>query len=332
MSKTRRALGWGFVAGSLLMYFLTVGSYAFQPDFLAAFTVFPIWVWGGIGLSLSFFALCSLRAPRSLIITGLWVITLILMMDEAKALLNFNHPEIAAERSVNHGGGRIIRVATVNCAEFAYGDPMDDLKKWDPDIVLLQQVYPQLVKRISESLYGGKGNYRAFMSNGIVTRYEIRRHVTNPMLRNQQITARLPGGDEIEVVNVHLATAATDMRLWSRESRALHIKNRNTRREELSDVLKVMQKTTNFPTDPIILGGDFNSGATDVAHRQLTRDFDDAFLKVGRGWGDTFHRRFPIHRIDHIYSAGELKPVACGVIVSKKTDHRIVIADLLLRN
>ena len=331
MSKTRRAVGWGFVGASLLMHILTVWSYASLPDFLAAFTVFPVWFWGGIGLSLSVVAFCFLRAPLSLIVTAVWAITLSVAMDEAKALSNFNHPKIAVERTVMLDGQRVIRIATVNCANFGFGDPVEDLKNWDPDIVLLQQVFPHRVKLIAEILYGGGGDFRAYQTNGVVTRFEIRREVRNPMLRDQQVTVRLPEGTEIEVVNVHLATAATDMRLWSSKSRALHRENRDLRRKELSYVLQVLEQTSSFPNTPTIFGGDFNSGATDIVHRQLNRDFDDTFTKVGRGWGNTFHRRFPIHRIDQIYSTRQFRPVSCGVVVSKKTDHRMVVADLLLR-
>ncbi|QTN31626.1 endonuclease/exonuclease/phosphatase family protein [Akkermansiaceae bacterium] len=331
MSTTRRAAGWVFVGASLLMHVLTVWAYASQPDSLAAFTVFPLWFWGGIGLALSVIAFCFLRAPLSLIVTAVWAVTLSVAMDEAKALSNFNHPKIAVERSVMLDGQRIIRVATVNCASFGYGDPMDDLRKWDPDIVLLQQVFPHRVKQVAENLYGGQADFRAYQTNGIVTRFEIRREVRNPASRNQQVTMRLPEGTEIEVVNIHLATAATDMRLWSSDSRSLHRQNRDLRRKELSVTLQVLEQTRPFTSTPTILGGDFNSGATDVVHRQLIRDFDDAFSVVGRGWGNTFHRRFPIHRIDHIYATRQLQPVSCGVIVSRKTDHRIVIADLRLQ-
>lgn len=162
MSKTRRTVGWGFFGGSLLMHVLTIWSYASQPDSLAAFTVFPIWFCGGIGLALSVIAFCFLRAPLSLIVTAVWAVTLSVAMDEAKALSNFNHPKIAAEPTLMLDGQRVIHVATINCANFAYGDPVEDLKEWDPDIVLLQQVFPHRVKRIAEILYGGSGDFRAY--------------------------------------------------------------------------------------------------------------------------------------------------------------------------
>ncbi|MFD2257753.1 endonuclease/exonuclease/phosphatase family protein [Luteolibacter algae] len=330
MSGTRRAIGWSLVGCSLFLHIITVWCYARQPDSLAAFTVLPIWIWGGAGLLMSVFAFCFLRAPLSLIVTAVWAVTLSVAMDEAKVLSNFSHPPITIERSLAINGHQILRVATVNCAGFNYGDPVEDLKKWDPDIVLLQQVYPHRVKEFAEKLYGGRGDYRAYLTNGIVTRYEIRREVRNPILSNQQLTVRLPSGAEIEVVNVHLTTAATDMRLWSKKGRTLHRTNRAIRRKQLSVILQVLEQTSPFPTTPTILGGDFNAGATDVVHRQLSRDFEDAFAKVGRGWGDTFHRRFPILRIDHIYSTRQLKPLSCGVAVSKNTDHRMVIADFMM--
>lgn len=330
MSITRRAVGWGFVGASLLMHALTVWAYARQPDSFAAFTVFPIWIWGGIGLLMSVFAFCFLRAPLSLIVTAVWAVTLSVAMDEARVLSNFSDPPLEPERAPATGDSRVIRVATVNCGNFAYGNPVEDLLKWDPDIVLLQQVFPHRVKEMAETLYGGSGDFRAYMTNGIITRFEIRREVRNPRTRNQQATLRLPGGSEIEVVNVHLATAATDMRLWNAESRAEHRKNRDLRRKELSVVLQILEQTSSFPATPTILGGDFNSGASDIVHRQLVRDFDDSFPAVGHGWGNTFHRRFPILRIDQIYATRQFRPVSSGVIVSRKTDHRIVISDLAI--
>ncbi len=330
MPRTRKALGWSLVGASLLTHAFTVWCYARQPDSLAAFTVLPLWLWGGIGLLMSFFAFCFLRAPLSLIVTAVWAVTLAVAMDEAAALSNFTHPRITRERSAIPDGTLPVRILTVNCASFAFGDPTDDIAKWDPDIVLIQQALPHQTKRISETLYGGNGDYRAYMTNGIATRFKILREIRNPVMRNQQATLRLPDGREIEVINVHLTTAATDMRLWSSDSRRMHAGNRTLRKKELSIVLQVLEQTSRFPATPTILGGDFNAGATDIVHRQLIADFDDAFAEVGRGWGDTFHRRFPILRIDHIYATRHFIPLSCGTAVTKKTDHRMVVADFLL--
>jgi endonuclease/exonuclease/phosphatase family metal-dependent hydrolase len=53
--------------------------------------------------------------------------------------------------------------------------------------------------------------------------------------------------------------------------------------------------------------------------------------RLAVGWGNTFHRRFPMLRIDHIYATRHFDPVSSGVVPTKATDHRMVISDLLLR-
>ena len=88
MTNVRRQLGWTLVASSLALHLLTVFAFARQPDRLAAFTVMPIWVWGGVGLLLSSVAFYFLRASLSLILTGIWAVTILLGADEARVLGN----------------------------------------------------------------------------------------------------------------------------------------------------------------------------------------------------------------------------------------------------
>ncbi len=117
------------------MHVLTVWSYASQPDHLAAFTVFPILFWGGIGLTLSVIAFCFLRAPLSLIVTAVWAVTLSVAMDEAKVVSNFNHPRIAVECSVMLDGQRIVRIyATRQLQQLSCGVLVS--KKTDHRIVI----------------------------------------------------------------------------------------------------------------------------------------------------------------------------------------------------
>ena len=212
-----------------------------------------------------------------------------------------------------------------------YGSPARDIALWQPDIVLLQDVYPDHVRQIADELYAGQGDYRANQTNGIVTRWKILREIRNPLQRDEELTIQLPSGREIEVVNVHLHTAATDLRLWLKQTWLEHRQNRFIRRKELDTTLKILEQTTNFPNTATIFGGDFNSPASDAIHRKLSRDFIDAFASSGTGWGDTFHRRFPILRIDHIYTTRHFTAVRSIVATSRHSDHRMVIADVLLK-
>ncbi len=331
MPSISRRLGWILVGTSLLLHIFTVYCFARQPDRFAAFSVMPIWLWGGIGLLLSTAAFYFLRASLSLILTAVWAVTLLIGADEARVLANFGKPAPLPGQAEPHDGKPVIRVITLNSAYFDYGNPAQDVAAWQPDIVLLQDILPHQVQQIADVLYKGRGDYRAFHTNGVVTRWKILKETRNPNQRDQQLTVLLPGGAEIEIVNVHLATAATDLRLWRRSAWNAHRKNRLVRQRELALTQQVHEQTTKFPHTPTIFGGDFNAPATDVVHRQLARDFVDAFATAGTGWGDTYQRRFPILRIDHLYATRHFTPVRCRAVTTRNSDHRMVVADFVMK-
>lgn len=335
MHTLHRRFGWILVGLSLALHLFTVFCYSRQPDTFAAFTVLPIWVWGGIGLGLSTVAFYFLRASLSLVLTAVWAVTLLVGADEARVLANFGKPVPLAGPAVPYDGMPVMRVMTINCALFKIGDPSKDIAAWEPDIVLLQDVHPHQVQQVAQILYGGHGDYRAHYSGkggvGIATRWKILREVRNPGMRSQQVTIETPDGGSLEVVNVHLVTAATDLAFWHRHAWREHRVNRAMRMKEISTARQVLEQTTNFPNSPTLFGGDFNAGATDVVHRQMNSDFVDAFSVAGTGWGNTYQRRFPILRIDHLYATRHLTPVRCRVATTRKSDHRMVIADFLQR-
>ncbi len=333
MSSLRRKLGWTLVGLSLLLHVFTVYCYTRQPDRLAAFTVMPIWLWGGIGLLMSSVAFYFLRAALSLVVTAVWAVTLLVGADEARVLANFGKAAPEPGPAAPHEGQAVLRVLTANCGHFKHGNPTTDIAAWNPDILLLQEVWPHQAQQIAKAVFGEEGEVRSHQSNAVATRWEIDASAI-PLLdvpgRNQQVVINLPGGGSVAVVNVHLATAATDLRLWEREAWRKHRSNRALRRQELALALSVLDQTTEFPAAAAIFGGDFNAPATDIVHYQLARDFDDAFSAAGTGWGNTYHRRLPVLRIDHIYATRHFTPVRARAVDTRESDHRMVVADFLM--
>jgi endonuclease/exonuclease/phosphatase (EEP) superfamily protein YafD len=329
MSSLRLSTGWTLVVLSLLLHLFTVYAFSRQPDRLAAFTVLPIWVWGGAGLMLSCFAFYFLRASLSLVMTAVWAVTLLVGADEARVLANLGKEAPKPGPATAHGNEPVLRAITINCSIFRYGDPSQDIAAWQPDIVFLQDAYPHQVRRVADVLYGGRGDYRSFHTNGIVTRWKIKREVRNTGQRSQQATIELPDGRTLETVNIHLLTAATDLRFWRRESWREHRINRAVRHKELSTVMGILKQTTSFPSTPTLLGGDFNAGANDIVHQRLTRWFDDAFAAAGTGWGNTYQRRLPVLRIDHLYATRHFAPARCRAVTTRHSDHRMVVADFV---
>lgn len=331
MSVLSRRLGWTLVGISLLLLAITVCIFALQPDRFSAFTVMPIWLWGGVGVFLSITALYFLRARFALVTTVLWCVTVLIGADETSALWNWGNPPPLPGPPQAHEGKPVIRVATLNCCVFGYGDPSDDLAAWQPDIVLLQDAWPHQAARIAQKLYQGRGGFSFLGSNAVITRWKITRSISEPGTRSQQVTVQLPGNRSIEVVNVHLPSAATDLRLWRKSAWVRHRDNRFLRQRELELTGKILRVTTSFPNTPTLLGGDFNAPATDSVHRQLTPDFVNSFAAVGSGWGNTYQRRLPVVRIDHLYATPHFTPIRSRVVHTRHSDHRMVISDFGLR-
>ncbi len=325
----RSRLGWFLVVASLLLHAFTVLTYSVQPDRLAAFTVLPFWLWCGMGLGLSVVAYYFLKASLSLIVSGIWAITLLIGSDECKVLANIGKQPPITGQAEPYRGKPVIRVASLNCALLGKGDPSLDLARWQPDIVLLQEVLPDQVQQISTALFGKQGDFRYHQTNAVITRWKIRHEIRNHTYRNMQVSVITPTGMEIKILNLHLLSAATDLQLWRRDAWKRHHDNRRQRKIELSNTLQMLEETSQFPNQATIIGGDFNAPATDVVHRQLTEFATDAFQASGTGWGNTFPWRFPILRIDFLYATNHLTPVRCRAVTTRHSDHRLVIADFI---
>lgn len=79
---------------------------------------------------------------------------------------------------------------------------------------------------------------------------------------------------------------------------------------------------------PVILVGDFNSTPNNSVYRRLAEGRQDVFRTAGRGWGATYHTRFPIVRIDYILVGPEWEVVDAYVPRAWLSDHLPVIASL----
>lgn len=79
---------------------------------------------------------------------------------------------------------------------------------------------------------------------------------------------------------------------------------------------------------PYIVSGDLNSTPHSWVYRHLTGDLTDAFKISGRGWGATYHARWPFVRIDFVLASPEWKPVKARVLNARVSDHRPLLAQL----
>ncbi len=142
-------------------------------------------------------------------------------------------------------------------------------------------------------------------------------------------------GREAVLYNLHLRTygrdkpwqeyepAAFDRAFWFRYMNqyrhAYQIRN-----WEVDQVLNMVESEE----VPVILVGDLNSTPNNWVYRRLAEGRQDAFRKAGRGWGATYHTRFPVVRIDFILVGPEWEVVEARVPRVWLSDHLPVVARL----
>jgi endonuclease/exonuclease/phosphatase family metal-dependent hydrolase len=317
---------------SLALHLFTVVLYIRLPIRFAAFTVFPIWVWGSIGLFLGVFCFIFFRARLSLLTVLIWTFTILHISDEARSLGRLGVDPLTHAPPQRHFGSKVLRVITLNCARQT--NPTDAVRGFKPDIIFLQEVpYAYHLKQLIDELFDGNGDYRFDHLKGcaIIVRGSVNNEIKVPKYRSQLLSVEMPNGRNLQLLNVHLQPAATNLRLFSRDCWQEHSQNRRLRQIELAYALGVLNQKSSFPGTPAIVAGDFNAPANDVVYRLLDPDFTDAFNEVGTGWANTYHRSLPLLRIDHIYSSEKLVPVRARAFKRGESDHRMVVADYVYR-
>ncbi len=318
---------------SLLLHLFTLILYIRLPAPFAAFTVFPIWLWGSFGLFLAAFSFIFYRARFSLTLVLVWTFTILTLSDEARSLGRIGIEPLTHSAPEPHAGSQVLRVITYNCARSA--NPVEAIRGFKPDIIFLQEVpHNYLLKQLIDQLFNGAGDYRFAPSKGcaIIVRGTLMNEIKIPKYRSQILLAELPNGRSVQLLNLHLQPAATNLRFFDRKCWQEHSENRRLRQIELFYALGILKQQSSFPRVPTLVAGDFNAPANDVVYRILEPEFINAFSEVGTGWANTYHRALPLLRIDHIYGSDKLVPVRARAFKGGNSDHRLLVADFVFRN
>ncbi len=81
---------------------------------------------------------------------------------------------------------------------------------------------------------------------------------------------------------------------------------------------------------PLVLCGDFNTTPRGLFYRHLKSRLNDGFAQAGNGLGLSFPSRFPLLRIDYIWTRGA-RATSVRVAPVGKSDHRMIVADVELK-
>jgi endonuclease/exonuclease/phosphatase family metal-dependent hydrolase len=111
-----------------------------------------------------------------------------------------------------------------------------------------------------------------------------------------------------------------------------HIDYRGDDSERLMNVDEIKALIRNYPSQPMILCGDFNDTPNSRTWRKMMAEFDDTWAAAGTGDGLTMPAEKPAKRIDYIWirKGGPIVPLKVWVPESAASDHLPVVAELQL--
>ncbi len=139
----------------------------------------------------------------------------------------------------------------------------------------------------------------------------------------------LPGGP-LRVLNIHVPVGRTrgqTLRIDPREARPYLRNAVRSRSQKADEILRVMPHK-----GPAVLCGDFNTPPTSAIYRRLRGHLTDSFASTRFGLGLTYliRKKVPAWRIDYVWCGNGVRPVDCQVGNTQISDHRPVIADVLV--
>ena len=321
--------GWSSLIISGLLNLIIIFSWIFKSDSFSALNIPPIWVWGAIGIFLSFVSRLFKKTKLSFFIISSWVLTVIALADETKSLSRGFKPTLKQSIKKTHN---YIRVISVNCNGRNL-NIVREAMEFNPDIIFIQESpSPNELLSLLE-----KENYNSYQTIGgwdcaIIAKGVLTKRKYPSILFNHSAGAsiRLDTGAEIELLSLHLERAITRWDLWNPECWTEHNKRNQDRKNQLTHLLSELQ--THSGNMPILFGGDFNSSYQSNLYRIIPDNFTNTFDEKGKGIGNTFTNYFPIIRIDHIYSSEHFAVKDSRSAKTQNSDHRMVISDLMLES
>lgn len=329
-----KVLGATHVIGLLAAIVLAViYNWPGSGDLVSYFTLRPAWVWFAATLPLAAAGVFALK-PRWLVPALLVWTAALFSSEEMTALVRFA-PSAAREQFAGLRAARnsapdehlaALRIVTWNILATP-GDldrALAQVAAYDPDVIFLQEtclgeMFPDALRR--QPHLASYHLVRA-MDNAILSRFPISpAEVPITPREGHAATLTLPGDVPLLLVNLHLQMPALVTQLTPDHATIA------VSRGNLAGLRRLMSE---LGSGRMIVAGDFNTPGNYWLLRHTMSGFRDAFLAAGRGWGKTIPAAVPMSRVDLIYVPRDVRVVDCRVFPTEWSDHRPVVADVII--
>lgn len=219
---------------------------------------------------------------------------------------------------------------------------IDTIAAADPDVLALQEVSLDDVKKLEAGL-GLTCVHATYRSGGGPTKGGLAACARGPewSLRSgsgqrfvdpadwHYVFAELArGGRVFNLMNVHLHPYELAMNDWITVQR----QGRQVMAAQSDQTAALLERMGRLE-DPTVVAGDFNSTRDAALHAGMRRHLTDAWERGGLGFGGTVHLMgmAPL-RVDYVYASADLAVSGARVDHAGCSDHRPVLADLILRS
>jgi endonuclease/exonuclease/phosphatase (EEP) superfamily protein YafD len=166
----------------------------------------------------------------------------------------------------------------------------------------------------------------------VISRYPIRSHRVVRFPRSQHMLSEAVldvGGVPVTVINIHIWTLDIQGRFPNYAD--LSLKDRVTRfSTDRWEAVEKLLALAGEASGPVIVCGDFNLPPRGALYNALRARLDDAFAVAGWGLGFTYRADVPMLRIDYVWTTDRLRATQSFVLDDRVSDHRALVADLVL--
>jgi vancomycin resistance protein VanJ len=169
----------------------------------------------------------------------------------------------------------------------------------------------------------------------ILSRFPILSSSVHPLRlgrRTLDVRLQTPQGP-LRVLSTHISTAFKGQAAYrglAGQLREIIPNAQKAAQARLDQIAPLDQALDSDSETPLVLCGDFNTPPRGLFYRHLHWRLDDAFAYSGNGLGLTFPTRFPLLRIDYVWTRG-VRATSVYVAPQGESDHRMVVADIQMK-